>query len=91
MIRTKPELLSVAKVRIEKEIAEKQPINPGDAAYEWQNILATWPLDDILNFMVADTEKADQLRSSTPFQGYFDNKERWKLHKAFCQLNKNKT
>ena len=67
------------------------PKHPKHAAYEWQNILATWSLDDILNFMVADTERADQLRSSTPFQGYFDNKERWKLHKAFCQLNKNKT
>ncbi len=91
MIRAKPELLSIAKARIGKKIAEDPPKHPKDAAYEWQAILATWPLDDILNFMVSDTEKADQLRSSTPFQGYFDNKERWKLHKAFCQLNKNKT
>ncbi len=91
MIRAKPELLAIARERIGKQIANDPPKHPKHAAYEWQNILATWSLDDILNFMVADTERADQLRSSTPFQGYFDNKERWKLHKAFCQLNKNKT
>ena len=90
MIRAKPELLSIAKARIEKKIAEDPPKHPKDAAYEWKNILNTWSLDDVLNFMVSDTEKADQLRSSTPFVGYFDNKERWKLHKAFCQLNQNR-
>lgn len=90
MIRKKPELLAIAKARIEKEIAEKQPINPRDAAYEWQAILANWSLDDILNFMVADTVRADQLRSSTPFVGLFDNKEHWKLHQSFCRLNQNR-
>jgi hypothetical protein len=90
MIRAKPELLAIAKERIEKEISKKPPINPSDAFIEWQNILNTWSLDDILRFMVADTERADQLRSSTPFVGYIDNKEYWKLHKAFCQLNQNR-
>lgn len=91
MIRAKPELLAIARERIEKHIVDEPPKNPRDAAYEWQNILATWSLDNVLNFMVSDTGRADQLRSSTPFQGYFDNKEWWKLHKAFCQINKNKT
>ena len=90
MIRAKPELLAIARERIEKQIANDPPINPSDAFIEWQYILNTWLLDDILRFMVADTEKADQLRSSTPFVGYIDNKEYWKLHKAFCQLNQNK-
>lgn len=87
MIRAKPELLDVAKARIEKQIADEPPKHPKHAAYEWQNILNTWALDDILNFMVADTEKADQLRSSTPFVGLFDNKEHWKLHQSFYRLN----
>lgn len=90
MIRAKPELLAVAKARIEKDIAEKQPINSRDAAYEWQAILATWSLDDVLNFIVSDTERADQLRSSTPFVGLFDNKEHWKLHQSFCRINQNR-
>ena len=90
MIRAKPELLAIARERIEKQIANDPPINPSDAFIEWQYILNTWLLDDILRFMVADTEKANQLRSSTPFVGYIDNKEYWKLHKAFCQLNQNK-
>lgn len=90
MIRAKPELLAIAKECIEKEISKKPPINPNDAFIEWQNILHTWSLDDILRFMVADTERADQLRSSTPFVGYIDNKEYWKLHKAFCQFNQNR-
>lgn len=83
MIRAKPELLSIAKTRIEKQIVNDPPKHPKDAAYEWQAILNTWSLDDVLNFIVSDTEKADQLRQSTPFVGYIDNKERWKLHKAF--------
>lgn len=90
MIRAKPELLAIAKERIKKEIAEKQPVNPRDAVYEWQTILNTWSLDDILKFIVADAEKANQLRSSTPFVGYFDNSECWKLHKSFCQLKQNR-
>ena len=83
MIRAKPELLAIARERIEKQIANDPPINPRDAVYEWQNILNNWALDVALNFIVSDTEKADQLRQSTPFVGYIDNEERWKLHKAF--------
>ena len=83
MIRAKPELLAIAKERIEKQIANDPPINLRNAVYEWQNILNNWVLDDVLNFIVSDTEKADQLRQSTPFVGYIDNAERWKLHKAF--------
>jgi hypothetical protein len=83
MIRTKPDLFHIAKARIEKLIAKNSPQNPQDAVYEWHNILDHWSLDDVLNFIVSDTEKADQLRQSTPFVGYIDNEERWKLHKAF--------
>lgn len=83
MIRTKPDLFHIAKARIEKLIANNSPQNPQDAVYEWHNILDHWSLDDVLNFIVSDTEKADQLRQSTPFVGYIDNEERWKLHKAF--------
>ena len=83
MIRKKPDLFHIAKARIEKLIANNSPQNPQDAVYEWHNILDHWSLDDVLNFIVSDTEKADQLRQSTPFVGYIDNEERWKLHKAF--------
>ena len=90
MIRKKPDLFHIAKARIEKLIANNPPQNPQDAVYEWHYILDHWSLDDVLNFIVSDTEKADQLRQSTPFVGYFDNSERWKLHKAFCQFNQNR-
>ncbi len=92
MIRAKPELLSIAKTRIEKQIVNDPPRHPKDAAYEWQAILNTWSLDDVLNFIISDTETADQLRQSTPFVGYIDNKERWRLHKAFwINVQKNTT
>ena len=88
MIRVKPDLLHIAKARVETQIANNPPKNPCDAVYEWQNILNTWSFGDVLSFIVSDTEKADQLRQSTPFVGYMDNAERWKLIKAFYRMHR---
>ena len=88
MIRVKPDLLHIAKARVETQIANNPPKNPCDAVYEWQNILNTWSFGDVLSFIVSDTEKADQLRQSTPFVGYMDNTERWKLIKAFYRMHR---
>ena len=47
-------------------------------AAEWQHALDL-PLDDLCALLVADTERARDLRQCTPFAGAVDPRERWRI------------
>ena len=49
---------------------------------EWQCVL-DWPWPTIAAFLIAVTEDAIRLRSSTPFQGVLTQAERMRIFEAF--------
>jgi hypothetical protein len=74
-LRQDPDLLAIAHERLTEWIAAgHSPVH----ARAWQEILAR-PLDDILAFLVDAGERARELRQSTPFAGFIDPRERWRL------------
>ena len=88
MILTNPDLLALAKMRVKDQIARGQPENPNDPLLEWQSILNNWPLDEILNCIISDSEKADQLRQSSPLISCLNIGQRRRLHLSFWRLFK---
>jgi hypothetical protein len=74
-LRRDPALLNIARTRLAEWIAAR---HSPEHAHAWQEIL-TRPLDDILAFLVDPSERARELRQSTPFAGFLDPRERWRL------------
>lgn len=44
----------------------------------WREILSR-PFDDVLAFIVSDTERARELRQVSPFTGVLAPRERWRI------------
>lgn len=74
-LRRDPNLLDIARTRLAEWIAAGH--SPAHAR-AWQEIL-TRPLDDILTFLADPGERARELRQFTPFAGFIDPRERWRL------------
>lgn len=74
-LRREPDLLAIARARLAEWIAAG---HSPEHARAWQEIL-TRPLGDILAFLVDPGERARELRQSTPFAGFIDPRERWRL------------
>ena len=88
MILTNPDLLALAKIRAKDQIARGQPENSKDPLREWQGIFNTLPQDEILNFIISNSEKADQLRQSSPFISCLNIGQRRRLNLAFWRIFK---
>src|ERR1051325_361236 len=76
-IRAHPELLAVAKQNVERWIAEEQ--KHGSVALgllEWQRLLSTLAVEEILQLLCEESEEADRLRHATPFCGILTETER---------------
>jgi hypothetical protein len=82
MIRDKPELLDRAKITLNRWIKLKEPEIPR-ALWEWQNILNQSTLEEILSFITEDSEKARQLRQSSPFCGILPQNVRLAILKYY--------
>lgn len=91
MIRVNADLLALTLTRVKDQITRTQPENPNDPLHEWQSILNNWPLDEILNFIISDSEKADQLRQSSPFISCLNIGQRRRLNLAFWRIFKSLT
>lgn len=76
-LRAHPELLEKAK-----QTLLRYRVRHGQIRWvtEWESILAK-PLSDITAFIVSESEKARELRQSTPFVGILSPRERWKFYK----------
>jgi len=68
-----PELIEVARERAAAWAREGSP-----AAEAWLDLLAG-PLPALIDFMRSESERARELRQSTPFAGMLDARERWRL------------
>ncbi|HWM94084.1 MAG TPA: hypothetical protein VN493_25225 [Thermoanaerobaculia bacterium] len=69
-----PEVLEMARERVRTWLASGAP----PYARKWAEILAGDPLS-IAAFLVERSERADELRQSTPFAGALKPRERWKI------------
>jgi|ERR1051325_8836774 hypothetical protein len=86
-IRAHPELLAVARQNVERWIAEEQKhggVSPG--LLEWQRILSTLAVEEILELLCEETDEADRLRHSTPFCGILTEPEREAIYRHYAAL-----
>src|ERR1041384_6664446 len=76
-IRAHPALLAVAQQNVERWIAEEQKHGSvSRGLLEWQRILSTLSVDQILELLCAENEASDRLRHATPFCGILTEPER---------------
>lgn len=78
-IRVEPALLDVVRQRVAVTLAAGG--RSAALAGDWREVLSR-PLDDILEFLVDEGEKATELRQATPFAGIIDPRARWRIWRA---------
>ena len=66
---------------IQQFLSEKR--KPVTALLEWQELLENQSLEEVLDFMVSDSERARRLRQSSPFAGILTPRERWRIYEAY--------
>ena len=77
-IRASPHWLQRARKTLQRWILKRSP-QVSEDLLEWQNILDTWPLEDILTLLTSPGEEPDRLRKSSPFCGILSEEEREKV------------
>jgi len=74
-IRRDPKLLEIARRNLGRWME-----NAGAAALpvlqSWKTKIETWPLEKLLGFITEESERANQLRQSSPFTGILTPQER---------------
>jgi hypothetical protein len=75
-LRRQPALLEVAKENLRRWIAAEPDTTPSQARREWQRILDTETLEEIIRLMTDPTEEGHRRRQSTPFAGILTPEER---------------
>jgi hypothetical protein len=85
-IRCEPTLFSVPVRNVERWAMMK----PVEAKYlkQWREILGAG-MDEALRFAVEDSERATELRQSTPFAGVLTPRERWAFLKQWNEKTSN--
>ena len=84
-IRGNPKLMEEAIINLQRYLKQsfsdsRKPISP---LVEWQELLENQSLEEILDFMVSDSERAKRLRQSSPFAGILTPQERWRIYEAY--------
>jgi hypothetical protein len=82
-LRREPALLDAARDRLRTWCREGKL----DPLYcdAWLGVL-DWPLERILEFLSADTERARELRQATPFAGVISASERWAIWRSVREV-----
>lgn len=75
----RPEILEIARRRVAEWMIESAP--PPYYAIEWSQILAG-DTASIARFLVERSERAIELRQSTPFAGAIDPQSRWEIWRS---------
>lgn len=76
ILRASPERIDVARERVRQWRATSS-VHPYYAE-PWQR-LVEGPLEELLALLVEDSERAIDLRHASPFAGYVDPRQRWKI------------
>lgn len=71
-IEARPELLDVARANLSRWLSRA----PQGALLEWQRLLESTPVADLVALLRSESETAVQLRQSSPFAGLLTPEER---------------
>ncbi len=84
-IRGNPKLMEEAIINLQRYLKQSfsDSRRPVSSLVEWQELLENQSLEEILDFMVSDSERARRLRQSSPFAGILTPQERWRIYEAY--------
>jgi len=76
-IRQHPELMDFVRNKLDRTLSEPRLSNScKDALREWQTILSSHSLNEILEILTQDSYEGQRLHQSTPFSGVLSQQER---------------
>ena len=76
-MRRQPELMDLVRSRLERTLSESRLSESSkDALREWQIILSTHSLNEVLEILTEDSDEGQRLRQSSPFSGILSQRER---------------
>jgi hypothetical protein len=76
-ILQQPELMDLVRNRLERTLSEARLSESSkDALREWQKILSTHSLHEVLKILTEDSDEGQRLRQSSPFSGILSQRER---------------
>ena len=79
-IRRQPELMDLVRRRLDRTLSQPRLSEScKDALREWQVILSTHSLNEVLEILTEDSDEGQRLRQSTPFTGILNQRERLKV------------
>ena len=77
-----PPLLRRTRATLDRWLAQRASAAPS-VLREWQEILAHWPLERILDLLTSSDENTRRLRQSSPFCGILSREERQAILKDY--------
>ena len=73
-IRQQPELMDLVRNRLERMLSESRLSESSkDALGEWQTILSTHSLNEVLEILTEDSDEGPAFASIKPFFGHFES------------------
>lgn len=72
-LRSDPRLIEIAKANLKRWLNQTPAVG---AWLEWEKILESESLENILKIITAETDESQRLRSSSPFAGVISEEER---------------
>jgi len=83
-IRQHPELMDFVRSKIDRTLSESRLSDScKDALREWQTILSSHSLNEILEILTQDSDEGQRLRQSTPFSGVLSQQERLNIFRRY--------
>jgi hypothetical protein len=83
-IRRQPELVDLVRNRLERTLSESRLSESSkDALREWQTILSTHSLNEVLEILTEDSDEGQRLRQSSPFSGILSQRERFEIFRRY--------
>ena len=83
-IRRQPELMDSVRSRLERTLRESRLSESSkDALREWQTILSTHSLNELLEILTEDSDEGQRLRQSSPFSGILSQRERLEVFRRY--------
>jgi hypothetical protein len=83
-LQENPSLWDVPLVNISRWTAQNG-LSPADQV--WKDILETWPKQKIIELLLSRSQRAAQLRSSSPFTGIISHEERNRIFERYRRKN----
>jgi len=84
-IRKNHKLIREAEKNLQRYLQQSfaEGKTPTRSLLEWQELLEDKSLEEILEFIVSDSERARRMRQSSPFAGILSPQERWRIYEAY--------